>query len=209
MSFLPRGIAPDWLDVSRETLAQLDALLALVEKWNPAINLVAPGSLADAWQRHVMDSAQLFRFIPANSKKAADFGSGAGFPGLVLAVMAQTVLPHLHMTLVESDKRKATFLSQAARQLGLSVTVRSDRAEVLLPLGADVVTARALAPLTTLCGIAARHMAAEGVAIFPKGTQADKELEDAATHWQFQAEQTQSKTDPAGRILTLKSIQHA
>jgi 16S rRNA (guanine527-N7)-methyltransferase len=190
-------------------LAQLDALLALVEKWNPAINLVAPGSLADAWQRHVMDSAQLFQFIPPQSKKAADFGSGAGFPGLVLAVMAQTALPHLHMTLVESDKRKATFLSQAARQLGLSVTVRSDRAEVLLRLGADVVTARALAPLTTLCGIAARHMAAGGVAIFPKGTQADKELEDAATQWQFQAEKTQSKTDPAGRILTLKSIQHA
>ena len=209
MSFLARGIAPDWLDVSRETLVQLDALLALVEKWNPAINLVAPESLADAWRRHVMDSAQLFQFIPPQARKAADFGSGAGFPGLVLAVMAQAALPQLHMSLVESDKRKATFLSQAARQLGLSVTVRSDRAEVLPPLGADVITARALAPLITLCGIAARHLTAGGVAVFPKGIRAVKELEDAAVQWQFQATQTQSQTDPAGRILTLKSIQHA
>ena len=205
---IARGVAPDWLDVSRETLVKLDNLLALVEKWNPAINMVAPGSLADAWQRHVLDSAQVFQFIPPLTRKVADFGSGAGFPGLVLAIMAQAALPNLRMTLVESDKRKAVFLNQAAQQLGLSATVLTDRAEVLAPLGADVVTARALAPLATLCGIAGRHLGAGGVAVFPQGGQAAKELEEAAAHWNFQVDEAQSKTDPAGRILTLKSIQN-
>ena len=205
---IARGVAPDWLDVSRETLVKLDNLLALVEKWNPAINMVAPGSFADAWQRHVLDSAQVFQFIPPLTRKVADFGSGAGFPGLVLAIMAQAALPNLRMTLVESDKRKAVFLNQAAQQLGLSATVLTDRAEVLAPLGADVVTARALAPLATLCGIAGRHLGAGGVAVFPKGGQAAKELEEAAAHWNFQVDEAQSKTDPAGRILTLKSIQN-
>jgi len=204
-----RGIAPDWLDVSRETLVKLDAFLALVEKWNPAINLVAAGSLADSWQRHVIDSAQIFRLIPPQTRTAADFGSGAGFPGLVLAILAESTLPHFHMTLIESDKRKATFLSQSARQLGLEVTVLTDRAEALPPLGADVVTARALAPLVTLCAIAARHLTPGGLAIFPKGMQADKELAEAAAFWQFNVQQRQSVTDTSGRILTLKGIQHA
>jgi len=204
-----RGIAPDWLDVSTETLAKLEKLLALVEKWNPAINLVAPGSLSDAWRRHVLDSAQLFQFVPPNSRTAVDLGSGAGFPGLVLAIMAQGALPELRMTLIESDKRKATFLSQAARQLELAVTVLTDRAEAVLPLRADVVTARALAPLVSLCALAARHLTVGGVAIFPKGGQADKEVADAATEWQFQLQHSHSQTDPAGRILILKSIHHA
>lgn len=204
-----RGIAPDWLDVSRETLVKLDAFLALVEKWNPAINLVAPGSLADSWQRHVIDSAQLFRLIPPQTRTAADFGSGAGFPGLVLAILAESVLPHFRMTLIESDKRKATFLAQSARHLGVEVTVLTERAEVLLPLGADVVTARALAPLVTLCGIAARHLTSGGLAIFPKGMQADKELAEAAIHWKYSVQQRQSLTDPTGRILVLRGIQNA
>jgi len=208
MTDLARGIAPHWLDVSRETLDKLDSLLALVEKWNPAINLVAPGSLADGWHRHVMDSAQLFQFIPRHTLKIADFGSGAGFPGLVLAILAQAGLPNAHLTLVESDKRKATFLSQAARQLDLSVTVLTDRAEALPPLRADVVTARALAPLITLCGIAARHLASDGLAIFPKGSQADKELAEAGTRWQFDAQLHQSRTDSAAQILTLRGIHH-
>lgn len=209
MTLWARGIAPDWLDVSRETLVKLDAMLALVEKWNPAINLVAPRSLPDAWQRHVMDSAQLFQFIPPHARDVADFGSGAGFPGLVLAILAQEMLPNLHMTLVESDKRKATFLSQAARQLDLSVTVLTERAENLPPLLVDVVTARALAPLTALCAIAARHLAATGIAIFPKGTQWEQELAEAAAEWQFQVHHKKSETDTEARILTLKGIQHA
>ena len=124
--------------------------------------------------------------------------------------MAQIALPNTHVTLVESDKRKATFLSQAARQLDLSVTVLTDRAETLSSLDADVMTARALAPLTTLCGIASRHLAAHGVAILPKGLHADEELAAAATRWQFDVQNYQSETDSAGQILTLRGIhQHA
>lgn len=208
MTAVTRGIAPEWLDVSRETLIKLEVMLALVEKWNPAINLVAKASLLDGWQRHVLDSAQLFALIPVHAKKMVDFGSGAGFPGLTLAILAQAALPDLRVTLVESDKRKATFLMQAARQLDVPVTVLTDRAESLTPMSVDVVTARALAPLTTLCGLALRHLAAQGVAILPKGVHADRELTDAATFWRFEAQIVQSQTDPTGRILTLKNIHH-
>jgi 16S rRNA (guanine527-N7)-methyltransferase len=209
MMRLVRGTAPDWLDVSAQALSKLDGLLGLVEKWNPAINLVAQGSLSDAWQRHVVDSAQLFEHVPRQARTLADFGSGAGFPGLVLAILAQDSLPNLRVTMIESDKRKATFLSQAARQLSVSVTVRTDRAEVLAPLSADVVTARALAPLVNLCRIAARHLVPGGIAIFPKGSQADHEVTEAAGQWQFDLRHQQSRTDPAAQILTLERIHHA
>jgi len=209
MTALVRGTVPDWLDVSHETLLKLDGLLGLVEKWNPAINLVANASLPDAWQRHILDSAQLFEIIPKHARALADFGSGAGFPGLVLAILAQDSLPQLHVTMIESDKRKATFLSQAARQLSISATVLADRAEAMPPLAADVVTARALAPLISLCRIAAKHLAVGGIAIFPKGSQADKEVADASAEWRFELQYRQSRTDTAGQILTLGGLQHA
>ncbi len=209
MTSVARGTAPDWLNVSRETLAKLEAMLSLVEKWNPAINLVAQSSLTDGWQRHVLDSAQLFPLIPAKTKQAADLGSGAGFPGLVLAIMAQATMPDMHMTLIESDKRKATFLMQASRLLDVPVLVRTERAEVLSPIEVDLITARAMAPLTALCGLAVRHLAADGLAIFPKGAQADRELAEAATLWRFDTHQMQSQTDPSGRLLALKNIQNA
>lgn len=208
MTMVPRGAAPTWLDVSRETLAKLDSLLSFVEKWNPAINLVAPGSLAEAWERHVLDSAQLFAMVPDHARTAADFGSGAGFPGLVVAIMAQASGRPMRSTLVESDKRKATFLRQAAQHLDLPLTVLTDRAEAMPPLNADVVSARALAPLTTLCGLAARHLAPAGVAIFPKGAHSDDELAEAQRHWRFDVQKHQSQTDSAGQILLLKDIHH-
>lgn len=204
-----RGTAPPWLNVSSETLGRLDGLLSLVEKWNPAINLVAAGTLPAAWQRHVLDSAQLFALAPPTARHWADFGSGAGFPGLVIAAMAKDATSTLRITLVESDKRKAVFLLQASRDLGLAVEVLTDRAEVLPSLAADVISARALAPLTDLCMLAKRHLAADGLALFPKGAQADQELADAATQWRFDAQPIQSHTDPAGRIFLLKNIRHA
>ena len=209
MTGIARGEAPHWLDVSRETLNLLDALLSLVEKWNPAINLVAAGSLNDAWNRHVLDSAQLYAFIPAEAGAVADFGSGAGFPGLVLAIIAKAVRPELNVTLIESDRRKAAFLAQAARNLGLTTRVLTDRAETLPPLSADVISARAFAPMPDLCALAHRHLAPDGVAIFPKGAKAEAELAEAARTWRFDCAQSPSKTDPAGRIITLKSLHHA
>ncbi len=208
MNSVPRGQAPRWLDVSRETLLRLDAFLALVEKWNPAINLVAKGSLPEAWNRHVLDSAQIVSLCPADARSWVDFGSGGGFPGLVVACIAQETQPGLSITLVEADKRKAAFLMQAARELKLEVAVIAERAETLTPFGADVISARAFARLAVVCALAERHLAPAGTAIFPKGAQAESELIDAQKVWRFDALVTLSLTDLSGRILSLKNVRH-
>lgn len=202
------GQAPDWLNVSRETLDRLTAYLALIEKWNPAINLIAKGSLPGAWERHILDSAQLMLLCPADARKWVDFGSGGGLPGIVIAIIAEELRPDVSMTLVESDKRKATFLTQAARQLNLTIAVLATRSETLKPTDADVISARAFAPLTDLCSLAHRHLSPTGTAIFPKGAQAEAELAAARKLWQFNAQAVPSLTDPAGRILTMKNIRH-
>ena len=204
-----RREVPSWLNVSRETLVRLQAFLALVEKWQSAINLIAKGSVAVAWQRHVLDSAQLFRACPNGASRWADLGSGAGFPGIIIAIMAVEAQPQLRVTLVESDKRKATFLMQASRQLGLDVAVFTERAESLAPLMADVVSARALASLSDLCPLVLRHGKPGCTAVFPKGAQADAELADARRAWQFDATLWPSHTDPAGRIVIMKNVRHA
>lgn len=209
MTTWKRGEAPPWLNVSRETLARLEAFLALVEKWQPAINLIANGSLPLAWERHVLDSAQLFAFCPKNATHWVDLGSGGGFPGLIIALMAAEYQPTMRVTLVESDKRKATFLMQAARQLDLKVELITDRAETIPPLKADVLSARALASLTALCPLVDRHLNPGGLAIFPKGALADAEVAEARRSWHFEATLMPSQTDPSGRIVTMKNLRHA
>jgi 16S rRNA (guanine527-N7)-methyltransferase len=199
---------PEWLDVSRETQQKFQDLLDLVARWNPAINLVASGTLADGWQRHILDSAQIFELGRRETGLWADLGSGAGFPGLVLAIMAAERAPGLSFVLVESDRRKATFLSQAARSLGVSARMICARAEQLAPLRADILTARAFAPLDQLCGHAARHLAAAGLAIFPKGARHDAELAQAARAWRFDQQRAPSRTDSESVILMLRNIRH-
>ena len=199
---------PEWLDVSRETHGRLCDLLATVTRWNPAINLVSQGSLSGAWKRHVLDSAQLFELGPRDATFWADFGSGGGFPGLVLAVIAAEKAPRLRIVLVESDRRKATFLEQASRGLGLEVQVICQRMEALDPLLADVVTARAVAPLHVLCGYAHRHLKPLGQAIFPKGSRSGAELALARGSWQIDCKTIQSRTDAAGAILLVRNIRH-
>jgi 16S rRNA (guanine527-N7)-methyltransferase len=196
------------LDVSRETLDRLEALEALLRKWNPAINLVAKSTLHDAWQRHILDSAQLYALAPPQVGHWADLGSGGGFPGLVVAALAAERDPQRKLTLVESDQRKSTFLREAARQLGLSVTVATDRAEKLAPLGADVLSARALAALPMLCAFARRHLAPQGMALFPKGATHAAEVAEARRDWHFDLTVHTSETDAASVILALKAITH-
>ena len=128
------------LNVSRETLFKFEAYLTLLEKWQRRINLVANSTMANVWQRHILDSAQLIKFYPANTKKILDVGSGAGFPGLVLAIMGDVTVD-----LVESDQRKAVFLSTVIRELGLPAKVHNQRIETMPNLRPDVITARALA----------------------------------------------------------------
>lgn len=197
------------LDVSRETLYLLDRFEALVRKWNPAINLVSAASLGDIRKRHTSDSAQLFRLCPQQATHWVDIGTGGGFPGLVIAIIARDLHPDLRVTLVESDARKATFLRQAAHELGLVISVLTDRVEKLASLDVDVLSARALAPLTQLLGHAERHLRRDGAAIFPKGGRYAEELAEARVEWQFDAEQQPSLTDSNAAILVIRNMKRA
>lgn len=196
------------LDVSRETSEKLDSYVALIQKWNKAINLISRSSEADIWQRHIADSAQLAQHLPSGPRLWLDLGSGAGLPGIVLAIIATEVAPSLRFELVEVDQRKATFLRQVSHELGLNVTVLTERIEALAPRSADVVSARALASLSDLCNFAERHLDADGIAVFLKGAGAEAEIEVAQKKWSFNLESFPSKTSADALVLKLKKIRH-
>lgn len=196
------------LDVSRETSEKLDSYVALIQKWNKAINLISRSSEADIWQRHIADSAQLAQHLPSGPRLWLDLGSGAGLPGIVLAIIAAEVAPSLRFELVEVDQRKATFLRQVSRELGLNITVLTERIEALAPRSANVVSARALAPLSDLCSFAERHLDVDGIAIFLKGAGAETEIEVAQKKWSFNLESFPSKTSADALVLKLKKIRH-
>ena len=151
----------------------------------------------------------MFRHLPQGGNLWADLGSGGGFPGLVIAVLAQSLQPELKVTLVEVDKRKAVFLREAARTLDLNVTIEAQRIEDLPPLQASVVSARALAPLSQLCDLAYRHMAPGGVAILMKGKQSEAEIAVARQKWSFELEASDSITSAEASVLTLKELRLA
>jgi 16S rRNA (guanine527-N7)-methyltransferase len=194
------------VDVSRETFTLLEAYAALVRRWTPAINLVSKSTLDDLWRRHISDSAQLFTLCPASAVSWVDLGSGAGFPGLVVAVLAKQLQPGLQVTLVEADLRKATFLRQAAQALNLTVTVRSERIETLPPQNADVLSARALAALPDLLVYADKHLRPDGLAIFPKGVRYKAELDQARIAWDFSVDTRSSLFESDAAILTIRNI---
>ena len=205
------GVArPDWAtDLSGETMARLEGHVAMLRKWNPAINLVAPATLNDVWTRHVADSVQLFDLRGDRCRHWLDLGSGAGFPGFVVACLAVERAPDMRVTLVESDHRKAEFLRSVSRETGVSVTVRDSRIESLPPLEADVVSARALAPLPALCAYAARHLVPTGLALFLKGARAEEEVHAARIDWHFNLLSRSSITEPAASVLVLTDLHHA
>jgi 16S rRNA (guanine527-N7)-methyltransferase len=195
--------------VSRETMQRIESHLALLAKWNPRINPVARSTLADAWTRHVADSAQLWPLRPTAARVWLDLGSGAGFPGLVIAALAAEQAPDIQVRLVESDGRKAAFLAAAARAAGLSPKILEARIEALPPQAADVVSARALAPLATLLGIAEKHRVPEGTGLFPKGATVQNEIAEAARHWRFNHKIHASLTDPQAAIVEIGAIDRA
>ena len=196
-------------DVSRETVDRLIAFDQLIRKWNPTINLISKASIDDLWSRHIEDSAQLYQHIPLDAVRCVDIGSGGGLPGIVLAAISADLAPERRFTLVESDQRKATFLRQAVRTLDLNVEVLSSRTEALAPLGADVLSARALAPLVKLLISAQRHLASGGTCLFPKGETYAKEIADARKQFVFECDAVQSRTDPKGAILKIHGIRNA
>lgn len=193
-------------NVSRETAERLDVYGALLHKWNPRINLVSRASLDQHGTRHFADSAQLYDLAEHPVGHWADLGSGGGFPGLVIAILAAEAGTPLRVTLVESDLRKATFLATVIRETGVRAEVLTDRIEEIAPLRADIVSARALADLTTLLGFAARHLADGGSALFPKGQSWQEELRQAQSAWQFTARIATSKTDTGSVILNVRGI---
>lgn len=195
------------LNVSRETTERLNDFVDLLKKWNKAVNLVSKATLDHAWSRHILDSAQIFEY-GSTVKHWVDIGSGGGLPGLVVAVLAAEKAPEMCVTLVESDQRKAEFLREASRALNLTTYILSDRAETVGNLGADVVSARALAPLGDLCALAKRHLSENGKAIFLKGRSCQAEILDARKDWKFELEAHPSKTDPASFVLVLNGIEH-
>ena len=190
--------------LSERQRSRLEAFAELVRLWSSKINLVAPGDLASLWPRHVLDSAQLLPLVPPSARVLADLGSGAGFPGLVLAIL--TDLP---THLVERNRKKAAFLREAARRLKAPVTVLAADAASLPPLMADVVTARALAPLPALLPLVVRHLSPQGIALLPKGRLADRELTEAARFWTMRVERLPSQTDPSATILRLSEVLRA
>ena len=195
-------------NVSRETADRLCRFAALVARWTPHINLIAKSTVPEIERRHIRDSAQLLSFAPLGWTLWADLGSGGGFPGIVIAILADELQPGARITLVDSDQRKAAFLQSAIRDLGLRARVLSGRAETLPPLGADVLSARALAPLPQLLPLAARHLTPGGRALFPKGRRAEEEIAAARTAWRFDLVSHPSCTDPDARILQIGGVTH-
>lgn len=191
--------------VSRETIDRLAQYEALLKKWNPAINLVAPSTIDAIWSRHFLDSAQIFD-LAGSGEHWADLGSGGGFPGMVVAILAAVERPDLRVTLVESDHRKAAFLNQVAHATGIEPSIRAERIEAAAPLAADILTARALAPLAKLLDFAARHLATGGKAIFPKGENSEAEIAEALETWRFSYEKVASRTAAEATILIIGGI---
>ena len=185
-------------DVSRETLDRLSIYAERLIKWNSAINLVAKPTLNNLWTRHFLDSAQLLGHVPSGARTWVDIGSGAGFPGLVVAIMR----PDIEMTLVESDRRKSVFLTEAARATGTPVSVRCDRAENV-ELQADVISARALAPLPDLLALSRPLLAPHGTALFLKGENVENELTDANRLWHTVYTKHVSRADPRGSVIAI------
>ncbi len=194
------------MDVSRETSERLEIYAQLLRKWNPRINLVSRNTLDDLETRHIADSMQIFDLAPQGWKHWADLGSGGGFPGLVIAILAAEFSPVAQVTLVESDQRKCAFLRTVIRETGAPATVVAGRIEATAPLSADILSARALADLDTLLGFAERHLCEGGAALFPKGANWKKEVDNARVQWRFDCEARTSKTEPSAVILKIGGI---
>lgn len=190
------------IDVPRETLDKLQLYHDLLIKWQRRINLISPKTINESWQRHFLDSAQLFRLLSYTDKSIFDLGSGAGFPGLILSLMGAS-----QINLLESDQRKCVFLSEVIRQTGSNAKVHNLRIESYPEKAtAAVVTSRACASLDSLLGYALPLLSQDGECLFLKGRGAEEEIEEAQKNWSFHVEQLPSLADEEGCILRIKEL---
>lgn len=196
----------DTYNVSRETLAKLKTYEASLKEWQSKFNLVSEASLADAWGRHFLDSMQLFKLIPEDAKVMYDFGSGAGFPGMVLAIMLNEKTPYLNINLVESIGKKTLYLNEVKKLTNTKVNIISGRIENIKPEKADVITSRALASLDKLLGYALPFCKKNTKCIFPKGKSYKEEILDAQKHWSFSVQEVPSEQSNEGMILIITNL---
>lgn len=192
--------------VSRETLARLEAYVALLLQWQQRINLISPTTIPDIWTRHILDSAQLYHLRP-DARRWADLGSGGGLPGIVIAcLLAEKADGEIH--LIESNGKKAAFLRHVTTSLALPAVIHAVRIEDAVPklLQIDVVTARALAPLTDLLRFSNLLLKRGAVGLFPKGRDVEEELTTARLNWHFSSRLHASVTDPEARIVEISMI---
>lgn len=201
-------LSPIGVDVSRETLDRLEIYHALLMEWNQRINLIAKSTVPTAWTRHILDSAQIFAVFLKTRHSGCwlDIGSGAGFPGMVCAILAREASPDVRFTLIESDKRKCAFLGAVARRAEVSVHICAERSENVSPQGTDILSARALAPLENLLYHVERHTAPEGVALLPKGARYPQEIAMAREHWHFDLKMHPSVIDSRAVILEMRKV---
>ena len=197
---------PAWYTrpVSRETSDTLAAYAALIEKWTQRINLISPGTTDCIFDRHIWDSAQIYH---GQAGLWADLGSGGGLPGIVIAILRKGDGVTTPVVLLESDKRKATFLRTCGRELGLAVVVKDQRIEDAEPLNADIVSARALRDLSGLMPLLRKHVAGHGECLVMKGEKWQQEIQDAQCDWRFSCDVTPSKTNPDAAILKIRDIE--
>ncbi len=196
-------------NVSRESLDRLKIYAGLLRTWQKRINLVAPSTLDALWVRHIADGLQLLRLLPQSCRTIADIGSGSGVPGVVLAIMLCDSGRHVH--LVESNGKKAAFLREVLRQTGAAASVHLERFETACrrdPVaGADVVCARAVAPLCRLLELSEPLLKKGAIGLFHKGQDVDSELTEATKYWRIDFEKHPSETDSRGCILEIKEIE--
>ena len=192
-------------DVSRETTQALDTYVAQLTRWQTVKNLVGPSTLSEVWSRHIADTLQLLALAP-EAKRWIDLGSGAGIPGLILAIAGKE--KGIHVTLVESNARKCAFLSEAARLTGAPATVRNARIEAVIgaEAGVDIVCARALAALDQLLDWSAPLLKSGTTGLFPKGRDVQAELTQAAARWTFTYDLVPSRTESDARIVRVTAL---
>lgn len=193
--------------VSCETMELLTIYHGLLVEWQSKFNLVSNSSLQQAWNRHFEDSVQLYEYIPQNAVSLIDFGSGAGFPAMVLAIIAKEKTPYLNFTLVESIKKKTLYLNEVALKTGVSVNIINDRIENIKKQKYDVITSRAMTSLNDLLKYAYPFCHKQTVCIFPKGKNYSSELAEAHKTWKFKCDIKQSKVSDEGKILIVTDIQ--
>lgn len=204
------GVFANRFAVSREIIEKLENYSSLLGLWQRTINLVAPSTLPHVWHRHFADSAQILAFAPPAPRIWVDLGSGAGFPGMVAAILLAERSPACRVTLMESDSRKAAFLSEVARKLGVAVDIRAGRIENVSTRAklesVDVVSARALAPLDRLLGLAAPMWGTSTVGLFLKGRGVEAELEAAKAVFSFDVRLEPSLTDASGHCAVIRNL---